>query len=68
MHPLAPHISHAARQARLERLDGLIRRAGMKVPPTMKTVAQTVFADGLLPKRQKELTALAVAVAGNCWE
>ena len=68
MNPITPHLTHAGRQARLEHLDGLIREAGMKVPPAMKALGREIFADGALSKTQKELTALAVAVAGNCWE
>jgi alkylhydroperoxidase/carboxymuconolactone decarboxylase family protein YurZ len=34
----------------------------------MKTLGREVFADGALSKKHKELTALAVAVATNCWE
>lgn len=68
MNPLVPHRSHAERKARLERLDERIGRSGMKVPGAMREVGRDVFAAGALPKKQKELTALAVAVAGNCWE
>ncbi|MBI3454292.1 MAG: hypothetical protein HY002_00700 [Candidatus Rokubacteria bacterium] len=68
MNPITPHLTHAERQARREHLDGLIRDAGMKVPPAMQALGREVFADGALRTKQKELTALAVAVAGNCWE
>jgi alkylhydroperoxidase/carboxymuconolactone decarboxylase family protein YurZ len=34
----------------------------------MKAVARDVFGPGALGKKQKELTALAIAVATNCWE
>jgi alkylhydroperoxidase/carboxymuconolactone decarboxylase family protein YurZ len=68
MHPITPHLDHAGRQARRQRLDGLIREAGLTVPPAMQAVARTVFADGAVPKKYKELTALAIAVADNCWE
>ena len=40
----------------------------MKVAGTMREVGRQVFAAGALSKKHKELTALAVAVATNCWE
>jgi alkylhydroperoxidase/carboxymuconolactone decarboxylase family protein YurZ len=40
----------------------------MKTYQALTEVGRHVFADGALPKKQKELTALAVAVATNCWE
>jgi len=40
----------------------------MRVSKAMRAVAKEVFADGALSKKHKELTALAVAVATNCWE
>ncbi|HLE44493.1 MAG TPA: carboxymuconolactone decarboxylase family protein [Methylomirabilota bacterium] len=68
MNPIAPHLDHAHRRARREHLDGLIQDARMKVPPAMKALGREVFAAGALPKKHKELTALAIAVANNCWE
>jgi alkylhydroperoxidase/carboxymuconolactone decarboxylase family protein YurZ len=68
MNPTTPHLDHAGRQARRQRLDGLIREARMAVPAAMKELGRTVFADGAVPKKHKELTALAIAVATNCWE
>jgi alkylhydroperoxidase/carboxymuconolactone decarboxylase family protein YurZ len=68
MNPIAPHLTHAERHARREHLDGLIQASPMRVPPAMRELGREVFADGALPKKQKELIALAVAVAGNCWE
>ena len=68
MNPLTLHLDHGARQARRQHLDGLIREAGMKVAPAMKELGRQVFAAGALGKKQKELTALAIAVANNCWE
>jgi alkylhydroperoxidase/carboxymuconolactone decarboxylase family protein YurZ len=68
MDPTLSHPGHEARHARREHLDALIRESGMKVPPAMKAVAQEVFGPGALGKKQKELTALAIAVATNCWE
>ena len=68
MDPLTPHLDHAGRRARRERLDGLIAASPMRVPGMMKTLGREIFADGAIPKKYKELTALAVAVANNCWE
>ncbi len=68
MNPIAPHLDHAQRRARRDRLDGLIQDARMKVPPAMKALGREVFTDGALSKKHKELTALALAVATNCWE
>jgi hypothetical protein len=68
MDPLAPHLDHDARQARRRHLDGLIHASGMKVPPAMRAVARDVFGPGALAKKHKELTALAISVATNCWE
>ena len=68
MHPLSDHPSHAERQARKERLDGLIQASPMKVPGVMKDLGREIFEAGALSKKHKELTALAIAVASNCWE
>lgn len=68
MDPTLPYPGHDARQARRQHLDGLIGASGMRVPAAMKEAGQAVFAPGALPKKQKELTALAIAVANNCWE
>ena len=68
MNPIDPHAFLAERKARRQRLDALIQASSMKVAGTMREVGRQVFADGALSKKQKELTALAVAVATNCWE
>jgi alkylhydroperoxidase/carboxymuconolactone decarboxylase family protein YurZ len=68
MDPLTPHLDHAGRKARRSHLDGLIARTPMKVARSMKALGREVFADGALSKKHKELTALALAVATNCWE
>ena len=68
MDPTLPHLGHDGRQARRHHLDGLIAASGMKVPAAMKAAGQEVFGPGALSKKQKELTALAIAVASNCWE
>ena len=68
MNPIDPHASLADRKARRRRLDALIQASPMKVAPTMRELGREVFAAGALSKKHKELTALAVAVATNCWE
>jgi alkylhydroperoxidase/carboxymuconolactone decarboxylase family protein YurZ len=68
MNPIDPHASVAERKARRQRLDTLIQASPMKVTGTMREVGRQVFAAGALSKKHKELTALAVAVATNCWE
>jgi alkylhydroperoxidase/carboxymuconolactone decarboxylase family protein YurZ len=40
----------------------------MRVPGAMREVSRGVFGDGAISKKHKELTALTVAVATNCWE
>ncbi|HEV8308233.1 MAG TPA: carboxymuconolactone decarboxylase family protein [Methylomirabilota bacterium] len=68
MDPLTPHLTHAERGARRHHLNGLILASPMKTYRAMTELGREVFADGALPKKQKELIALAVAVAANCWE
>jgi alkylhydroperoxidase/carboxymuconolactone decarboxylase family protein YurZ len=68
MNPIDPHASLADRKARRQRLDALIQASPMKVAGTMRGLGRQVFADGALSKKHKELTALAIAVATNCWE
>jgi alkylhydroperoxidase/carboxymuconolactone decarboxylase family protein YurZ len=68
MDPLTPHLDHPARQARRQHLDELIRDSGSKVAPAMKALGREIFTAGALSKKHKELTALAIAVANNCWE
>jgi alkylhydroperoxidase/carboxymuconolactone decarboxylase family protein YurZ len=68
MDPIAPHLDHGQRKARRARLDGLIGASAMRVPGTMRALGREVFADGAVSRKHKELTALAVAVATNCWE
>jgi alkylhydroperoxidase/carboxymuconolactone decarboxylase family protein YurZ len=51
-----------------KRLNGLIARSPMRVPATFRELGQGVFSDGALSKKHKELTALAVAVAKNCFD
>jgi alkylhydroperoxidase/carboxymuconolactone decarboxylase family protein YurZ len=68
MDPITPHLDSAQRQARRQRLDALITASGMKVAAAMRETGRAVFADGAISRKHKELTALAVAVATNCWE
>ncbi len=68
MDPITPHLTLTERHARTRHLDGLIERFPMKAPGVMRQLGREVFADGAIPKKQKELTALTVAVANNCWE
>lgn len=51
-----------------KRLNGLIAKSPMKVPAAVGEVGRRVFADGALGKKQKELTALSVAVVQNCFD
>ena len=68
MDPLTPHLNRTERKARRTHLDHLIGSSSMRVPAAMRGVAKEVFADGAISKKHKELTALALAVATNCWE
>jgi alkylhydroperoxidase/carboxymuconolactone decarboxylase family protein YurZ len=68
MDPITPHLGHAERAERRRRLDGLILASPMKTYRAMKDVGREVFAGGAISKKHKELTALTVAVATNCWE
>jgi hypothetical protein len=68
MNPIDPHAVLADRKARRHRLDTMIQASPMKVARTMRELGRQVFADGAVSKKHKELTALAVAVATNCWE
>ena len=43
-------------------------KSPMKVFGAFKDLGRKVFADGALSKKQKELTALAVAVSQNCFD
>ncbi len=51
-----------------KRLNGLIATSPMRVPTVFRETGQAVFADGALSKKHKELTALAVAIAKNCFD
>ncbi len=56
------------RNAEKKRLNGLMLKSPMRVYRAYGDLGKAVFADGALSKKHKELTALAVAVATNCWE
>jgi hypothetical protein len=68
MDPITPHLSRAERKSRRASLDQQIAGSPMRVPAAMRGVSREVFADGAISKKHKELTALTVAVATNCWE
>lgn len=51
-----------------KRVNGLVLKSPMKVFGAFRELGQKVFADGALSKKQKELTALAVAVSQNCFD
>ncbi|MBI3031070.1 MAG: carboxymuconolactone decarboxylase family protein [Candidatus Rokubacteria bacterium] len=56
------------KKAEKRRIDGLALKSPMKVFGAFKDLGKQVFADGALSKKQKELTALAVAVSQNCFD
>jgi len=56
------------KKAEKKRIDGLALKSPMKVFGAFKDLGKKVFADGALSKKQKELTALAVAISQNCFD
>jgi alkylhydroperoxidase/carboxymuconolactone decarboxylase family protein YurZ len=56
------------RKAEKKRLNARMLQSPMKVYRAFGELGQRVFADGALPKKHKELTALAVAVSQNCFD
>jgi alkylhydroperoxidase/carboxymuconolactone decarboxylase family protein YurZ len=56
------------RNVEKKRLNGLMLKSPMKVYAAFGELGQRVFADGALSKKQKELTALAIAVSQNCFD
>ena len=56
------------RNAEKKRLNGLMLKSPMKVFAVFGELGRKVFAYGALSKKQKELTALAVAVSQNCFD
>lgn len=51
-----------------KRLNAKIFQSPMKVYAGFQELGRQGFADGALPKKQKVLTALAVAVSQNCFD
>jgi alkylhydroperoxidase/carboxymuconolactone decarboxylase family protein YurZ len=56
------------RNTEKRRINGLMMKAPLKAYPAFTELGRKIFADGAIPKKQKELTALAVAVAKNCFD
>ena len=56
------------RNTEKRRVNGLIAKSPMKVFEAFGDLGKRVFADGALPKKQKELMALAIAVSQNCFD
>jgi alkylhydroperoxidase/carboxymuconolactone decarboxylase family protein YurZ len=56
------------RSAEKKRLNALMLKSPMKVYAAFGDLGKQVFADGAIPKKHKELTALAVAVSQNCFD
>lgn len=56
------------RMAERKRLNGLLLRSPMKVYAAFGELGRRVFAEGALPRKYKELTALAVAVSQHCFD
>jgi alkylhydroperoxidase/carboxymuconolactone decarboxylase family protein YurZ len=50
------------------RLNGLMAKSSLKAYPAFTELGRKIFAEGALSKKHKELTALAVAVAKNCFD
>ena len=53
------------KNAERRRVNALVLKSPMKVFGAFRELGQKVFADGALSKKQKELTALAVAISEN---
>jgi alkylhydroperoxidase/carboxymuconolactone decarboxylase family protein YurZ len=56
------------RVERRKRLNGQILRSRMRVFPGFQELGRQAFADGAISRKHKELMALAVAVAQNCFD
>ena len=56
------------RKKEKQRINGLVLASPMKVFAAFGELGRKVFADGAIPKKHKELTALAVAVSQNCFD
>lgn len=56
------------RKKEKQRVNGLMLKSPMKVFAAFGELGRTVFTDGAISKKHKELTALAVAVSQNCFD
>ncbi len=56
------------KNAEKRRLNGLVAKSPMKVFGAFGDLGKQVYADGALPKKAKELMALAIAVSQNCFD
>ena len=56
------------RNVEKKRLNALMLKSPMRVYRAFGDLGKTVFAEGALSKKHKELTALAVAVSQNCFD
>ena len=56
------------RNTEKKRLNGLMLKSPMRVFRAFGDLGKEVFTNGALSKKHKELTALAVAVAKNCFD
>ncbi len=56
------------KKAEKKRVDGMVLKSPMKVFGAFRDLGKRVFADGALSRKQKELTALAVAISHNCFD
>ncbi len=56
------------RNAEKKRLNALVLRSPMKVFRAYGELGASVYADGALSKKHKELMALAVAISQNCFD
>jgi alkylhydroperoxidase/carboxymuconolactone decarboxylase family protein YurZ len=56
------------RVAERTRLNRLLLQSPMKVYAAFGELGRRVFADGAVPRKYKELAALAVAVSQNCFD
>ena len=60
--------SRKERTEERRRLTARTFKGPMKAVPALSQLGKTVFADGAISKKHKELMALAVAVSQNCFE
>jgi alkylhydroperoxidase/carboxymuconolactone decarboxylase family protein YurZ len=60
------HVHERNREKR--RLNGLMAKSPLKAYPAFTELGRAIFGEGALSKKHKELTALAVAVAKNCFD